>query len=66
MPENRIANALKKRREISITVTGRRTGKRIEIPVWFIHVESAVWLLPVCGSKTQWYKNLQKDRTIAI
>jgi deazaflavin-dependent oxidoreductase (nitroreductase family) len=66
MPEITLADALKKRKQISITVTGRRTGRQIAIPVWFVHDESAVWLLPVYGSNTQWFKNLQKNRMITI
>jgi deazaflavin-dependent oxidoreductase (nitroreductase family) len=61
-----IADALKSRREISITVTGRRSGKQITIPVWFVSDQNALWLLPVYGSNTQWYQNLQKNRAITI
>jgi deazaflavin-dependent oxidoreductase (nitroreductase family) len=61
-----IADALKSRREISITVTGRRSGKQITIPVWFVSDQTALWLLPVYGSNTQWYQNLQKNRAITI
>jgi deazaflavin-dependent oxidoreductase (nitroreductase family) len=64
MPE--IADALKKRRQISITVIGRRTGRQITIPVWFVLDQNALWLLPVYGSNTQWYQNLDKNRAITI
>jgi deazaflavin-dependent oxidoreductase (nitroreductase family) len=60
------AHALAKRRQISITVTGRRTGHPITIPVWFVFGSNAVWLLPVTGSKTQWYRNLKANRAIGI
>ena len=36
MAEDALAHALKKRRQISITVVGRRTGRPIKIPVWFV------------------------------
>jgi len=58
--------ALKRRRQISITVTGRRTHSAITIPVWFVSDDRALWLLPVAGSNTQWYRNLEKDRAITI
>jgi deazaflavin-dependent oxidoreductase (nitroreductase family) len=61
-----IADLLKKRRQISISVTGRRTGRAITLPVWFVCDDRALWLLPVYGSHTQWYRNLQKDRAITI
>jgi deazaflavin-dependent oxidoreductase (nitroreductase family) len=60
------AKALKRRRQISITVIGRSTGRAITIPVWFVADDRALWLVPVSGSKTQWYRNLEKNRAIAI
>ena len=66
MAEDALARALKKRREISITVIGRRTGRRITVPVWFVYEGNALWLLPVQGSHTQWYRNLRADRAIRI
>src|SRR5260370_38222520 len=53
-------------RQISITVIGRRTGRSIKIPVWFVFEANSLWLLPVYGSRTQWYRNLQKNRAITI
>jgi deazaflavin-dependent oxidoreductase (nitroreductase family) len=66
MAENAFTQALKKRRQISITVIGRHSGRRITIPVWFVCERNALWLLPVYGSKTQWYRNLQQNRAISI
>jgi hypothetical protein len=60
MADDDVAKALKRRRQISITVTGRRTGREITIPVWFVYGDGALWLLPVYGSDTQWYRNLMK------
>ena len=66
MPDDALTQALKKRRQISITVIGRRTGRSITRPVWFVFEENTLWLLPVYGSRTQWYRNLQKNRAITI
>ena len=66
LPDDALTQALKKRRQISITVIGRRTGRSIKIPVWFVSDDKALWLLPVNGSRTQWYRNLQKNRAITI
>jgi hypothetical protein len=52
--------------EIEITITGRRTGRRIAHPVWFVHERGTLYLLPVSGSETEWYKNLLKNRTIVV
>jgi deazaflavin-dependent oxidoreductase (nitroreductase family) len=53
-------------REINITVTGRKSGRAISNPVWFILDEDKLYLLPVQGSDTQWYKNVLKNPSIRI
>jgi deazaflavin-dependent oxidoreductase (nitroreductase family) len=66
MAEADLRQALEKRREISITVTGRRTGNAITLPVWFVLEDETVWLLPVRGSRSQWFRNLQADPTVTV
>jgi deazaflavin-dependent oxidoreductase (nitroreductase family) len=53
-------------RQITISVVGRKSGRRISIPVWFVVEGDELHLLPVAGSETQWYKNLRKNRLIGI
>jgi deazaflavin-dependent oxidoreductase (nitroreductase family) len=64
------ANGLKGRlarsREITITVTGRKSGRAISIPVWFVLENGKLYLIPVTGSDTQWYKNVLKNPQIRI
>ena len=57
---------LSRSREINITVTGRKSGRAISIPVWFVLEDDTLYLLPVQGSDTQWYKNVLKDPSIKI
>ena len=57
---------LSRRREINITVTGRKSGRAISNPVWFVLEEARLYLLPVHGSDTQWYKNVLKNPSIRI
>jgi len=52
--------------EITITVTGRKSGRAISIPVWFVLEGGKLYLLPVQGSDTQWYKNVLKNPSIRI
>jgi hypothetical protein len=47
-------------------VTGRKSGCAISIPVWFVLENDTLYLLPVKGSDTQWYKNVLKDPLIRI
>jgi deazaflavin-dependent oxidoreductase (nitroreductase family) len=53
-------------REIEISVTGRKSGRTISIPVWFVLEDDKLSLLPVQGSDTQWYKNVLKKPMIRI
>ena len=53
-------------REIDIGVTGRKSGKKSTRPVWFVLEGNTLYLLPVQGSDTEWFKNVQKDPRIRI
>ena len=61
-----LRDRLSRYREINITVTGRKSGKPISNPVWFVLEVDKLYLLPVQGSDTQWYKNVLKNPTIRI
>lgn len=52
--------------EITLSVKGRKSGKEIPRPVWFVHEGNTLYLLPVQGSDTNWYKNFQEDKTLKI
>jgi deazaflavin-dependent oxidoreductase (nitroreductase family) len=52
--------------QIKISVIGRRSGKTISIPVWFVLDGGKLNLLPVHGSETQWYKNVLTNPSIRI
>src|SRR6266480_2145350 len=51
---------------IEITVTGRTSGRSLSYPVWFALDGDKLYLLPVKGSDTEWYKNLRKTPTIRL
>ncbi len=53
-------------RQIKISVTGRKSGQTISIPVWFVVEGDKLHLLPVQGSDTQWYKNVLQNPTIRV
>lgn len=57
---------LSRHREINITVTGRKSGRAITNPVWFVLEDERLYLLPVSGADTQWYKNALKDPSIRV
>lgn len=57
---------LSRYRQLTITVAGRRSGRAISNPVWFVLEDDTVYLLPVQGSETQWYKNVLANPKIRI
>jgi deazaflavin-dependent oxidoreductase (nitroreductase family) len=61
-----LKDRLSRFREINISVTGRKSGRTISIPVWFVLEDDKLYLLPVQGSDTQWYKNVLKNPMIRI
>ena len=65
-PNDALRDRLSRSREINITVTGRKSGRAISIPVWFVLEDDTLYLLPVQGSDTQWYKNVLKNPSIRI
>ena len=63
---NGLKDRLARYRQIKVSVIGRKSGKTISIPVWFVPEGKKVYLLPVQGSETQWYKNVLKNPSIRI
>ena len=61
-----LRDRLSRYHEINITVTGRKSGRAISNPVWFVLDGDKLYLLPVKGSDTQWYKNVLKKPAIRI
>jgi deazaflavin-dependent oxidoreductase (nitroreductase family) len=70
MPIPTLTDTLKDRldryRQIKISVIGRKSGRTISIPVWFVLEGEKLYLLPVRGSETQWYKNVLQNPSIRI
>jgi len=64
--KNGLKDRLTRYRQIEISVIGRRSGQTISIPVWFVLEGEKLYLLPVQGSDTQWYKNVLKNPAIRI
>ena len=56
LKSDNIFPALKKNKEIELTVTGRRTGKPLPRPVWFA----------LRGTDSQWYKNVLVNPLVKI
>lgn len=58
--------ALDKSTQIDLTAIGRVSGRKTSRPVWFVRQGDTLYLLPVSGSDSQWYKNLVKTPAIRL
>jgi hypothetical protein len=68
MPSSKdsLIKSLSRYRQIEISVIGRKSGRTISIPVWFLLEGETLYLLPVQGSDTQWYKNVLRNPQLRI
>src|SRR5947208_13210277 len=66
MAQTDFRTALQGVNEVEITVTGRTSGRSLSYPVWFTLDGDTLYLIPVKGSETEWYKNLRKTPTIRL
>ena len=61
-----LTDRLSRYREITISVTGRKSGRTISLPIWFVWEDGKLYLLPVEGSNSQWYKNVVANASIGV
>jgi deazaflavin-dependent oxidoreductase (nitroreductase family) len=61
-----LLDRLARYRQITLSVVGRKTGRTISVPVWFVLEGNRLYLLPVRGSDTQWYQNVLRNPSIRI
>jgi deazaflavin-dependent oxidoreductase (nitroreductase family) len=66
MAREDLTKALEDTREVELTVIGRTSGRQISNPVWFVRDGEKLYLVPVKGSDSDWYKNLLKTPTIRL
>jgi len=52
--------------EITLSVKGRKSGRDIPRPVWFVYEGNTLYLLPNHSSDTNWYKNVLVDPTLKV
>ena len=49
-----------------VTTTGRRTGRRHEIEIWFGLIDDTMYLISGNGPTADWFRNLQADPVITV
>lgn len=66
MVDKSFLEALNSTVEVELTVKGRKSGRPVSRPVWFVVENRIMYLLPVYGSKTQWYKNAAANPIVTV
>ena len=66
MSDEEFTKALERTREVRLTVTGRRSGREITIPLWFVREGAKLYLVPVRGTDADWYRNVRKTPAIRL
>lgn len=65
-PKESLPKLLESSRRIEIAVIGRKSGRKISLPVWLVVEKNVLYLLPVNGSDTQWFQNLRHNAAIRV
>jgi hypothetical protein len=63
---SRFRRLLEGKRELTIAVKGRRSGRAHSLPVWFVLEGDTLHLLPVSGSDTNWYRNILSSAEMTL
>ena len=58
--------ALGRTDEIELAVVSRTSGRETSRPVWFVQEDDTLYLLPVKGSDSAWFKNVLETPSIRI
>ncbi len=66
MAADELKSALQDANEVELTVTGRKSGEESTRPVWFVLEDDKVLLVPITGTDSGWYRNIEKTPTIGL
>jgi deazaflavin-dependent oxidoreductase (nitroreductase family) len=61
-----LTNALRSTDEIELTVTGRRSGREYTRPVWFVEEGESVYVVPITGTDSDWYRNIVQNPAVRV
>jgi deazaflavin-dependent oxidoreductase (nitroreductase family) len=66
MADDEFKDALQGGNEVRLTVTGRKSGRAITLPIWFVDDGERLLLLPIHGTDTSWYRNIVKTPEVRL
>jgi hypothetical protein len=66
MAADELKSALQDENEVELTVTGRKSGNESSRPIWFVLEGDKLLLLPVNGTESNWYRNVEQTPVIGL
>ena len=66
VPRTSDLESIKDARDAVITVLGRKTNSEIPVTIWFATKSDAIYFLPIQGTATEWYRNIQVHPDVKI
>ena len=66
MTDSEFLKALTSTEAIELTVKDQKTGRSSSRPVWFVLESEKLYLLPMTGSDSEWYKNILVNAEVQI
>jgi deazaflavin-dependent oxidoreductase (nitroreductase family) len=49
-----------------LSVIGRRSGRESTRPVWFVRADEKLYLVPIDGTDSDWFRNLLAKPTVRL
>jgi len=66
MTDSEFLKVLTSTEAIELTVKDQKTGRSSSRPVWFVLESGKLYLLPMTGSDSEWYKNILVNAEVQI
>jgi hypothetical protein len=58
--------ALDRAQEIELGTVGRVSGRQTSRPVWFVRRDKTLYLLPIHGAASDWYRNVLHTSLLSL
>lgn len=66
MTDSEFLKTLTSTKAIDLTVKDQKTGRSSSRPVWFVLESEKLYLVPVTGSDSEWYKDILVNAEVQI
>jgi hypothetical protein len=66
MALDEFTSALERTNEVELGTVGRVSKRQTSRPVWFVREQDRLFLMPITGSHSQWYRNVVSEPTVHL